>query len=101
MAVTSIDVDESYHDALVRWKNGQSSWTLLAYLPGSDAPHAEFICGDITLPGGGVARIAVTTPPSSPTVTLTTAWRLTFPVEANGTDEMARYLHNTDGTQWA
>lgn len=97
---TSIDVDDEYYDLLVAAKDGQASWTLLAYLPGQDAGRAEYTCSTVTLPGGGVARVTVTAYPASPAVTLSTSYRLTWPVASQCTDDQDRYLHNTDQAQW-
>lgn len=100
---TSIDVDDDDEllAVLTAAKDGQSSWKVLAYLPGQDAGRAEYTISTITQPGGGVTRLTVTAYPSAPAVTLTTSYRLTWPVEDNGTDDQARYLHNTDRVQWS
>lgn len=104
---TSIDVTnatieggKTVYDLLVAAKDGESTWTVLAYLPGQDAGRAEYTVSTVTLPGGGVARLTVTAYPSAPSVTLSTDYRLTWPVASRCTDDQARYLHNTDQAQW-
>lgn len=97
---TSIDVDEEYYDLLIAAKDGEASWHLLAYQPGLDHGLAEYEVGAVTLPGGGVARIAVATAPTI-TTTLTADFRLTFPVSVACTDWQAAHLHNTDRIQWS
>lgn len=97
---TSIDVGEAHYALLVAAKDGQSTWKVLAYLPGQDAGRAEYTVSTVTLPGGGVARLTRVTSPSAPAVTLTTGHRLTWPVAAQCTDDQDRYLHNTDKAQW-
>ena len=100
-APTSIDVDESHYDLLVRAKDSESSWSLLAYLPGQDAGRAVYTLGAISLPGGGVCRLAVTSSPSSPTVSLTTSYRLTYPVASACTATQDVHLHISDVCQWS
>ena len=50
---------------------------------------------------GGSARLTVSAYPSSPAVTLTTSYRLTWPVATECTEEQDLYLHNTDVVQWS
>lgn len=97
---TSIDVDEDYVDLLVSAKDGQSSWQVLAYRPGYDYGLFAYTVSTITQPGGGVARLTVTGLPAV-TQSLTTDFRLTFPVAADGTDWQNAHLHNTDRAQWS
>ena len=96
---TSIDVDEEYYDLLVSAKDGQSTWQMLAYRPGYDYGHAAYTFTTVTLPGGGVARLTVTGLPAL-TVSLTTDFRLTFPVSDDCTEWQSFHLHNTDRAQW-
>lgn len=97
---TSIDFDEAHLALLTRAKGSSSSWRLLAYLPGQDTGHAEYLCGAISSPGGGVVRVAVTTAPSSPTVSLTTSYRVTWPVSAQSTTAQLEHLHTDDLVIW-
>lgn len=97
---TSIDVDDEFYDLLVAAKDGETTWKVLAYLPGQDAGRAEYTVTTVTQPGGGVARLTVSVYPSAPAVTLSTSYRLTWPVAAQCTDDQDRYLHNTDKAQW-
>lgn len=97
---TSIDVDDSFYDLLVAAKDGESTWKVLAYLPGEDSGRAEYTVSTVTLPGGGVARLTVTAYPSSPAVTLTTDHRLTWPVTTECTGDQGRYLHADQRVQW-
>lgn len=98
---TSIDVPASWYNLLVRAKGAASSWKVLAYLPGQDSGRAEYTISTVTLPGGGVARLTVTAYPASPAVTLSTSYRLTWPVVANGTTTQNQHLNNTDRVQWS
>lgn len=98
---TSIDVPSSWYNLLVRAKGAASSWKVLAYLPGQDSGRAEYTISTVTSPGGGVARLTVTAYPSSPSVTLTTSYRLTWPVVANATATQNQHLNNTDRVQWS
>lgn len=98
---TSIDVDDSYLALLQYAKGAASSWKLLAYLPGQDGGRAEYTVSTITEPGGGVARLTVTAYPSSPAVTLSTSYRLTWPIEDNSTTEQNRFLHTSQRVQWS
>jgi hypothetical protein len=100
-APTSIDVDDAYLDLLTHAKDGEASWTVLAYQPGNDHGHALYTVTTITEPGGGVARLTVTAYPTVPAVTLTTGWRLTWPIEDACTETQAPYLHNTNVVQWS
>ncbi len=98
---TSIDVPSSWYNLLVRAKGAASSWKVLAYLPGQDSGRAEYTVSTVASPGGGVARLTVTAYPSSPSVTLTTSHRLTWPVVANATTTQNQHLNNTDRVQWS
>lgn len=98
---TSIDVPSSWLALLTQAKGSASTWKVLAYLPGQDSGRAEYTVSTISSPGGGVARLTVTASPSSPTVTLTTSHRLTWPVVANGTSTQNKHLNNTDRVQWS
>ncbi len=98
---TSIDLDEAYYDLLAYARDGQSSWKVLAYLRGFDAGRAEYTISTVTQPGGGVARLTVTAYPSSPSVSLSTSYRLTWPVQDDCTDTQAPYLHASDKVQWS
>jgi hypothetical protein len=106
-APTAIDFEdfdpvtgESIYDLLVYAKGGNASWKLLAYLPGQDTGHAEYTVSTVTAMSGFV-RVAVTAYPSSPAVSLSTAWRVTWPVTAQGTDQQNQYLHNDQLKQWS
>lgn len=98
---TSIDVDDAYLALLTYGKNDAASWKLIAYLPGQDAGRAEYTITTITQPGGGVVRLTVSAYPSSPAVTLTTSYRLTWPVEDNSTENQNRFLHTSHRVQWS
>lgn len=97
----SIDVSDVYLALLQYAKGDASTWKLIAYLPGQDAGRAEYTVTDIDEPGGGVARLTVTAAPSSPAVTLTTAYRLTWPIEDNSTEEQNHFLHASHNVQWS
>ncbi|MCC7539434.1 MAG: hypothetical protein IT379_24630 [Deltaproteobacteria bacterium] len=102
-APTSIDVtdaDGETYDLLTAAKDGESTWKVLAYLPGQDAGRAEYTVTTVTAPGGGVTRLTVSVAAANPTVTLTTSYRLTWPIATECTAEQDRYLHNTDPVQW-
>ncbi|MCC6623356.1 MAG: hypothetical protein IT385_19005 [Deltaproteobacteria bacterium] len=99
-APTSIDVDDAYYDLLVAAKDGESTWKVLAYLPGQDSGRAEYTISTVTEPGGGVARLTVSSAAANPTVTLTTSYRLTWPTTSESTAEQARYLHADQRVQW-
>lgn len=95
-----IAVPEKYFDLLTRAKGDAATWKLLAYRPGQDAGRAEYTVSTLTLTSG-VCRITVVTPAALPgTVSLTTAYRLTWPVASQCTDGQDEYLHNTDVVQW-
>lgn len=98
---TSIDISSGYLNLVTYAANGLASWKVLAYLPGQDKGRAEYVLGAITSPGGGITRLAVTTYPSSPAVTLTTNHRLTWPILANCTATQTPFLHNTQRVQWS
>lgn len=98
---TSIDVDDAFYDLLVRAKDSETSWKVLAYLPGQDAGRAEYTVSTVTQPGGGVARLTVTAYPSSPAVSLSTSWRITWPVSTDSTTTQAAYLHTDTKGQWS
>lgn len=97
-APTSIDVPLEWKPLLERARNG-GFWFMLAYLPGQDSGRAGYVLGAVT-EVGGVCRLAVFAAASSPTVTLTTAYRLTYPDEPSCTPTQAVHLHGRDGTQW-
>ncbi len=97
---TSIDVDEDYYDLFEAARDGGSAY-LLAYLPGQDVGTARYVYNAVSLPGGGVARLAITSYPSSPSVTLTTSYRLTWMTSADATTTQARYLHTDQAVQWS
>ncbi len=97
---TSIDVDDAYYDLFTAAKDGESSWYVIAYEPGQDTPH-RYTISTVTLPGGGVTRLTVTAYPSSPVVTLTTAFRITWPVSADDTANQDLYLHTDQRRQWS
>jgi hypothetical protein len=96
---TSIDVPLEWLDLLTRIREQSSSWKLLAYLPGQDAGRAVYTLGAVT-ETGGVCRLTVSASPSSPTVTLTTSYRLTYPPEPDGTQRQAAHVHALDNVQW-
>lgn len=100
-APTSIDVDDDWYNLLVAAKGASSTFKLLAYLPGQDKGRAEYTFTAVSLPGGGVARLTPSAYPSSPTVSLSTSYRFTWPVVANGTTTQNRHLNNTDKVQWS
>lgn len=100
-APTSIDVAATHYDLLTRVRDGAASWAMLAYRPGQDSGRAQYTIGGLTLPGGGVCRLAVTASPSAPTVSLSTAFRLTFPVKTAGTTRQGLHLHTSDLAQWS
>lgn len=97
---TSIDVAAEHYSLLANAKGSASSWTLLAYRPGQDAGRAEYTVTTVQLTAG-VCRVTVSAAASAPTVSLTTAYRLTWPAAADCTDEQDVYLHNTDVVQWS
>lgn len=97
-APTSLDVDESYYALF--YGNRGSPWKLLAYTPGEDDGAGLVTVSGVTLPGGGVARIALSAWPSV-TMTFTTSMRLTWPITDECTEAQARYLQNTDKVQWS
>ncbi len=97
-APTSLDVAES-HYALIYGNRG-TPWKLLAYTPGEDDGAGLVTVSGVTLPGGGVARIALSAWPSV-TMTFTTSMRLTWPINDECTEAQARYLQNTDKVQWS
>lgn len=99
-APTSIDVALTYLEPLTYAKGAASSWKLLAYLPGQDHGHAVYTVSTVA-ETGGVCRITVTASPSAPTITLTAAWRITWPSAAESTDEQNRYLHTSQLVQWS
>lgn len=100
-APTSIDVLEAHYDLLVAAKDGNASWSIKCYLPGGEGLDQQLWgVSDITLPGGGVCRLTITSYPSSPAVTLTTDHELTWPQSGSCTDNQDAYLHTDDGTQW-
>lgn len=96
---SSIDVPLEWLDLLARIREQSTSWKLVAYLPGQDAGRAVYTLGAVA-EVGGVCRLTVTTSPSSPTVTLSTAYRLTYPPEPEGTQRQAAHVHALDGIQW-
>lgn len=98
-APTYIDIAEEHYELLRRAKGASASWTVLAYEPGEDHGRAAYTVTNISTPGGSVVRLTVSAYPS-PAVSLTTLWRITWPVEASCTTDQALYLQNTDGTQW-
>lgn len=100
-APASIDVPLEYFELLIEIDRTAESpnWKVLAYKPGEDHGHAEYVISQVT-EVSGVCRLAVVTSPSSPTVSLSTAWRITWPMAANCTGRQADFLQNTDGTQW-
>jgi hypothetical protein len=105
---TSIDLPEfdavtgeSIYGLLTYARGGNTSWKVIAYLPVQDTGHAEYTISTVTLPGGSVARLTVTASPSSPTITLTTAHRITWPVSAESTNEQRQYLHADQMVQWS
>lgn len=97
---TSIDVSGDVYALLEYAQSGETTWRLLAYLPGEDAPNAEYVVSDVADMGSGIARITVATVPSSPTVTLTTSYRMTWPVSARATEAQNTYLHSDQQVQW-
>lgn len=104
---TSIDINEidpdtgvSLYDLMVWAEAGAGGFYVQIYLPGEDAPHGQYSISGITLPGGGLCRLAVSASPTSPTVTLTTSHRITWPLQPNCTVNQRPYLHNTDNAQW-
>lgn len=99
-APSSIDVDDAYLGLLEHALGDAASMKLLAYLPGQDAGRAEYTVTAVALSGGS-ARLTVSAYPSSPAVTLTTSYRLTWPVATECTEEQDLYLHNTDVVQWS
>lgn len=96
---TSIDVDDMHYDLLVAAKDGNASWTVCCYKPGTDTWHL-YTVSDVSLPGGGVARLTVTAYPTTPSASLAAGWRLTWPHTGN-TEHQALYLHNDDARQWS
>lgn len=96
---TSIDVAEEHYPLLVRAKNGQATFVLQAYLPGVDGGRGTYTISAVTLTAG-VCRLTVSAAAAAPTITLTTAYRLTYPVATACTATQAEHLHNTDVTQW-
>lgn len=99
-APDSIDVDEAYYPLLEWAQNGQSIFYVQAYQPGEDSGHGQYTVSTISKPGGGVARMTIAAYPSSPAVTLTTSYRVTWPIAPSCTETQAPYLHNTDLAQW-
>lgn len=97
---TSIDVDATYYDLLSHAQGGEATFTLLAYLPGQDAGRATYVVSAVALTSG-VCRLTVSIYPNSPAVTLSTSYRLTWPVASSCTEEQDLYLHNTDLVQWS
>lgn len=98
---TSIDVAPEYYDLLVEIDRTAENphWKILAYRPGYDDGHAEYVISQVTLTSG-MCRLGVVTYPSAPAVSLDTTWRLTWTVVSECTGKQAQYLQNTDGTQW-
>lgn len=104
-APTSFDVPAEIDDtdilALLRYARGSSTtWKVLAYRPGQDAGHAEYTVSDIAAVGSSV-RVTVVAAPSSPTIALTTDWRITWPVSAESTLQQGMYLHSDQRVQWS
>lgn len=95
---TAIDVPLEYLPLLERARNG-GAWRMLAYRPGQDSGRGEYLLGALT-ETGGVCRLTVTSAPSSPTISLSTAYRLTYPVEADCTATQAVHVHGLDGLPW-
>lgn len=95
----SIDVEDAHHDLLVAAMDGAATFKVIAYEPGQDLPYFYTING-ISLPGGGVCRLAVSFTHTSG-ITLTTDFRITWPITASCTDNQERYLHNDQRTQWS
>lgn len=98
-APTSIDIAQTEYPLFASLIAGFGSLKLLAHLPGNDAGRAEYTISAVT-DTGSVCRLTVSVAAASPTVTLSTSYRLTFPVEATGNATQALYLHNTSRAQW-